>query len=562
MIAVRNWSVLLLTLGLLLATSALRAQPMEILGSAEETIARADALGANKDFDGAIRLLNDAIVRFPSYSRVYLALATWQEVRGLFSMPVNTSSLDDRKVILRQHLNEYPEVAKDIFETYGRATMFLPDTDDIRQRVEGLTTHDFPVELGEYGPLALPGDPMPVVYTISDPQLPVEMRGVYQGLITTRPLPIEQADPGELGSGTHENYAADPKYGKDDKYANDPKYGHWSFEKMLYAYDFDNHKKTWNLRFRVMWQNVPGQQENRARLARQCAQLLLRLSGLLRAYTGLTPLFSSDGVVNVWLAERGDAGGEAYNENIYLQEVGTQRTPTEWIRELAHEFGHQTLPAVGGYVKPERIANGVLGERLFIRWLLQNIDPASETQAWVRGLKPTEFKDARINRLVRQFATLGPEMPQLRATDAAAMENFVGMALYLDMTQGSSTLAGALKSMTTPAYSGPNGFLQSVESMAAYQQSSAQPVVTLHLSELPTNVPLWVYLTDGAWKGEIETRDNATLNLKVDVDGKESKIDLTSHFTTAVLQKGWHRLHLTPEDKVPSTLISLKLIRQ
>jgi len=559
----RNRCILLVILGLLLATVVLHAQQPEILGSAEEVIARAEARGANRDYDAAIQLLQEALDRFPTYPRMYLSLARWQEIRNLAAMSVSTNDFSERKTLFKQELRKHPDEVRDLFETYGRATMYVPDAGEIQRQITDLTEQDLPVMLGEYGPLALPGEPMPLQYSITDPQLPVEKRGVYQGLITTHPLRIIAAEPGDPYSGLRARYATDPKYGKEPKYARDPKYGGWVFTNALYAYEFDAHKHCWNLRFRVMWQDVPPtQQENRARLARYSAQLLLRLSSLLHAYTGLSPLFAPDGVVNVWLAEKGDAGGEAYNENIYLQEVGVPRAPGEWVRELAHEYGHQTFPVVGGYVKPEWGANGYLGERLYQRWLLLNLDLAGETHPWMRSLNAGDIKDNRIARNIRQFAALGPEAPAMTATDANAMDAFIGMALYLEETQGAANLADMLKSMTTPAFIGPNGFRQSAEAIEAYLQSIAQPVVTLRLADLPASTPLWVYLTDGAWQGELETRDNTTLAMKVQVDGKETKLDLTAHFTTDKLRKGWHHIDLVPNGDEKTQILSLKLVRR
>ncbi len=384
----RHWSIVLITLGVLLLSYPGQAQVPEEFASAEQVIAQADALGAHKEYDGAIQLLTTAMARFPSYEWVYLALAHWQEMRGL--QQENITGADDvnaRKAELYQHLNQYPETACALFETLGRAVMFLPDPQAIQQHAEELTRQEFPRQLGEYGPLALPGNPVLLTYAINDPQLPEEKRGMYQGLITSTPLPIIPADPDDPLSGVRANYVTDPEFGKNPDYAHDKLYGNWHFNNILYAYDFDNAQHCWNLRFRVMWQNVRGQTENRARFARQCAQLLLHLYGLLRAYTDLTPRFAVDGAMNVWLAEKGEAGGEAFSENIYLQDIGAHRAPGEWVRELAHEFGHETLPPVGGYVKPEWASNGILGERLFMRWLLLNAartKPNPGSRHWIR----------------------------------------------------------------------------------------------------------------------------------------------------------------------------------
>ena len=50
-------------------------------------------------------------------------------------------------------------------------------------------------------------------------------------------------------------------------------------------------------------------------------------------------------------------------------EIDTSKPQAEACRELAHEYGHAVLPAIGGFKSPEDWANGYLGERLFLRWL-------------------------------------------------------------------------------------------------------------------------------------------------------------------------------------------------
>ena len=46
--------------------------------------------------------------------------------------------------------------------------------------------------------------------------------------------------------------------------------------------------------------------------------------------------------------------------------------PVETTREVAHEYGHATLPAVGGsYTAPEAWSNGLLGEKLYLSYLAE-----------------------------------------------------------------------------------------------------------------------------------------------------------------------------------------------
>jgi len=551
LITVRIWKAFLLSLILGMASipPAALAQPSAPPRSADEVLAHANAMIAGKDYEGAIALLQSAIARYPTQLPMYLLLADCQEMKGLSALrPAENMEVGEA---FRRQLNqgEYVQLARDLFETYGKATMYVPEIRPVQQRVADLLTTQFPVLLGEYGPLALPGDPLPCLTTITDPQLPTEARGVYQGLITTRPLPVTPP------------YFRDPKYGADNSYDADPTFGHWTFQQMLLAYEFDREQRCWRLRFRVIWQDAPDQGDQRLRLAKNCATLLLRLSCLLRAYTGMTPRFTNDGVINIWLTEKGVPGGETYDDSIYLYNAGMTRTPPEWVRELAHEYGHEVLPPVGGYAKPEWGANGYLGERLFLRWLLLNRDTKSDSHTWVRALDAREIIADRIDQMIRRFAAIGPDSQVLTGTDKAAMDGFIGMACYLEISRGSQYLATLLAGLSTPTFGGPQGFLETLAKQESYYQDPEHALVSLRLTGLPADTPLWVYLSTPlgkeatAWKGEVTGGGQ----LKVEVDGKEVKSDGNT-FITPALDKGWHSIAITATE--PPAMSGLKLVRQ
>jgi len=572
--AVRIAKLLLFLMIIPLAPTILRAQTPEVMSGAEDAIARAKVSGGNQKFDEAVNILKHAAERYPTNARVYLALANWQELRGLAARTGDISP--EARAAFRHALNQkpYAEIAREIFETYGTAAMFVTDLKDIRTCLNDLTREEFPTSLGEYGVLALPGDPTPVTFTLSDPNLPTDQRGVYQGLITSRPLPVPFiTDPAAAQNGAGDqpaenisHYRVDPKYGADPKtYGASPKYGGWKFDYMLLAYEYNRDKRDWSLRFRVLWQQVPGQQEQRAKLAQQTALVLLRDSALLHAYAGLAnPRFAADGAINVWLAEKGDAGGESYNDSIYLQEVGTPRSPTEWVREISHEFSHQAFPVVGGYTQPEWGANGFMGERLFLRWLLENRRPQDDQLTWLNNIDAQEVKETRLDRPMRQFAGLerGPEAPAMRAGDRKAMDSFIGMACYLELTRGGIYLANELKSMTSPSYAGDGGFLSSIVDDEIHLQSIDHPTIVLHLTAMPLDIPLWVYLRSGSWQGVTSHADAIPVRLTAEIDGKAVRTDDTGAFFASRITKGWHCIKLAFEGNAATPLTELKLTRR
>jgi hypothetical protein len=285
-----------------------------------------------------------------------------------------------------------------------------------------------------------------------------------------------------------------------------------------------------------------------------------------RAYGNYAPRFTRDGVMNVWLAEKGQAGGETFGEHIYLYDVSTHRSETEWVREVAHEYGHSTLPIVGGYAQPEYAANGRLGERLYLRWLLKNPVPKDETHSWVRALKPAELKEGRLDAPIKLFANLGPESPKLRDTDTSAMDAFVGLALYLDAANGSDFLAEVLGNINRPIYGDgtDTGFRDVLERNYVYLQDpkiTAQPVIRLRTADLPPQINYWVYLYDGKWNVELEMGDDGPQPVRVELDGKLCGANAAGAYTTPMIAKGWHRLRVVPDGIIMPTLREITLTK-
>ena len=499
---------------------AIAARADTILPVAEQIIVQADAQGKKQSFDQAITLLRGALERYPTYTRLYESLAFWQEVRGVFTLPrcpdeisaagtglTPEGAFNLRKAFFRRNLGLYTDIARDVFDTFARGLMYAEDPDEIRARIAEITAGDYPGELTEYGAAALPGAAAPFTFQVSDAWLPASERGLRRGMFTTQSLPM----PAQLAAGPP-GAGLPADLGK--------------FTHLALAYEGDPDTGRWRLRFRVFWQDTLGN-DDRATLAQYSAELLLRTSRLLSAYA---PSFSSaferdnaaksrGNVINVWLAEGGQAGGETRDNDIILYQVGVQRTPSEWVRELCHEYGHVMLKPSVEFVQPETLANGRLGERLFLRWLLCNPDNQEDLDSWIGSLDPKEEKSKRLDPVIAQFANDGPLSAKNLKTDEPAMMNYVGMALYLEMVRGSGQLASAIRGTQSPTFAGVNGFIKSEERSEAYHQSDVQPVVSLRLEELPDGIPLWIYLRDGTWKGELAAEQkDADLKLSVTMD--------------------------------------------
>lgn len=544
----RHWKRLLVIAFIIVSVAAWGQQ---VKGSgAEDILTRANSLGASKDYDGAISLLQTSIERYPGETQLYLALGDWLEARGMHTLNTETGTSHASRNDLMRH----PEFAQDIFDTYGLATMYLADTRQIQWRVNELISDTFPVQLGKYGVLALPGNAAPFTYELSDTRLPAEERGLQQGLITTAVLPTPAAYRGAPNPRQPNTLPTRPSVG----------YNGWVFSNIIYAYAYDQHDQTWRLRFRIMWQNSAGKSALRQQFAQQTAQFLLQLYGTVKAYMGVSPRWTDDGALNVWLTEAGDPGAEATAENIYLYNLATPRNPEEWIRELTHEYGHLALKPVGGYSQPEENANGRLGERLFMYWLAQNKDSTEKSHPWVAALNSADFTAKRVLPLIQLFAAGGPNSTEIRSNTATAMDTFVGMALYLAISRSGQYLASIFADMATPLYAAPNGFLASLEhSTEPFLQSTAHPSIMLRLHDLPLNAPNYVYLTAGSWKGELFGTNLPTGKLNVAVDGKFVPVDLTEKCTIGTLKQGWHTITISPAEGIePPDLTAIKLTRE
>jgi len=171
-------------------------------------------------------------------------------------------------------------------------------------------------------------------------------------------------------------------------------------------------------------------------LARRVGGLMARLYWVGADYLERGP--AGREVMDVWLMRGGQAGAEEYGKNIYLHAVEEPRAPAEWVRELAHEYGHATLPPVGRYTDPEIWANGYLGERLYMKWLL--VDNRL-TDLWSEPIDAAGYVANQIAPLRDRFQNEGPgALPGIeddrRRSDAAAMDHFIGGVLALEQAYG------------------------------------------------------------------------------------------------------------------------------
>lgn len=166
-----------------------------------------------------------------------------------------------------------------------------------------------------------------------------------------------------------------------------------------------------------------------------------------------------DRVIDVYLCKGGKAGGEHRFDveerdgrripvsTIYVYDIASFKQPIEMAREVAHEYGHATLPPVGGFETPEDWANGYLGEKLYLSWLLgemisKGLSPADAMGATIDDVDA--FVRRNVRPLVARTLLNGPNTALLAQKGPAAMDAFLSLALYADAVLPQKAFARSL----------------------------------------------------------------------------------------------------------------------
>jgi hypothetical protein len=198
-----------------------------------------------------------------------------------------------------------------------------------------------------------------------------------------------------------------------------------------------------DLRFRVYSQERKADGDTAIAVTR----MMLRLWELNQSRLRLDhPRAYHASLVNVFLSWGGQPGGEqafataiegdrqVRLNTIYLYDLASFTDPLERAREVAHEYGHATLPAVGGYREPEEWANGFLGEKLYLMWLRDllkagDLEPDDAMGASVEQIE--RYLAAEVTPLVSVAAGRRPTQALLSDRSKQGMDNYIGLNLYM-----------------------------------------------------------------------------------------------------------------------------------
>lgn len=230
----------------------------------------------------------------------------------------------------------------------------------------------------------------------------------------------------------------------------------WEFPWLSRGYVLAANAGQFDLRFRVYSQDRRPEDDPAPKIARMFTTLWhdtysrLKLDHLTR-YNGR--------IVDVFVCLGGKAGGEqrfdVTTENgvfknvntIYFYDINSFTDPIEMAREVAHEYGHAVLPAIGGYAAPEDWANGYLGEKLFLYWIREGMASGRLVPADAMGVTKEQL-DAwlatNVDELVKKTNTVFPTESLLKDPSPAGMDRYLGLALYAAHTLPQSVFSRSL----------------------------------------------------------------------------------------------------------------------
>ena len=251
--------------------------------------------------------------------------------------------------------------------------------------------------------------------------------------------------------------------------------------------------------------------------------------------------------VNVWLTERvepglsQDTGGEQFQNQIYIYNIHRERPPIEWAREVAHEYGHYALPGVSGFTEPEEWANGVLGERLFLKWIRDDLRAGrlkNDDLVFVTGDLLDDYFARTVWPLIRRILREGADARMLTRTKAEGMDYYTGIALYVDTVYGSSVLVDAMqdtRSASPLTFPRASDFLTGVRRALNSDKEFVLSLPALGAAEKENT--LFFYLPAGAW---LVRPEGSALSWRVRTDSK-SGIACTGTLVKARIG-GWYPL--------------------
>lgn len=266
--------------------------------------------------------------------------------------------------------------------------------------------------------------------------------------------------------------------------------------------------------------------------------------------------------VSVWLTRRverelsPDTAGEQFKDQIYVYNLFADRRAIEWGREIAHEYGHFALvPGAFGFTAPEEDSNGVLGERLFLKWLWSDLHAGRLQAQELPFLTPDQidtYIGLQVTPLQRRIAQDGPDARLLARRDGDGMDYYTGLMLYFDTLYGSGRLQD-IRACTVPQQGenfahAPDFLRGAVKSLTENTSAALRPA---DLSINGKSASIFLYLP----RGEYTLRPEGSIASWQPFD---PALRASGSNQLTVTQSGWRRLTVT-FSRAPEAATALRI---
>ncbi len=298
---------------------------------------------------------------------------------------------------------------------------------------------------------------------------------------------------------------------------------------------------------------------------------------------------------------------------ILFWKAGLERSEAEWLRELFHEYGHVTIPPVGGFRAPlEPYANGFIGETLGMLWAAKNpaqftlrvqdkavaptfatpraipaaTTPTAQSGDNIADLRADIFGHLQTHALPARalFVAQGPNAPLGEVGNEQALLYLSGLTVYLERVYGAPLLGRALGPLAESARGQgvaarrsllrPGNLFSSIETTwqqpwranktlpiwlpgALNAQLEAPTLVNRGAITLPkgTRATLWLWVPPGT--GELSIEGAGAGNISVLGTPFASKGDIARVYFVA---NGWQKVTLVAQDN--ATISQSKFVRE
>lgn len=304
------------------------------------------------------------------------------------------------------------------------------------------------------------------------------------------------------------------------------------------------------LRFRV---SASG--EDMAALAGRAARVVGRFWAMADKRQGRLNARLRAATLDVWLNRDGNGGGEQSRNSIYVYDVYGIPTGLEWERTLAHELGHYLLLGPSGYTEPESWSNGLLGERLFLGWLRDDLQSGALKPSDLIFASRDEIFDycaKQTDALVDRIRRRGPDRALLRATTRGGMDEATALLLYIPATHGPKALQQLLFYLPAMRTAEPTA----VEFLKAYELW-ADRETEYSLTALCSD-PIMVYMPAGPGRLFSSPPSLQTIEVEGATVKRLGEGSWLVHPATA----GWRRIRLKCRGEADDEVITLKVQRK